>query len=361
MKYVPLNLEDNSYKIVVGSEIFSEFVETIRRLRIGQDAVIITNPIIHKLHGRKLISRLKKSGFSVKVFDVPDGEKSKSVDVAVRLLAKIATHDVKKKIFIIAFGGGVIGDLAGFVAAIYKRGIPYIQIPTTFLSQIDSSIGGKTGLDLAVGKNLVGAFYQPRLVFSDTALLSTLSQRQIKNGLAEAVKYGVICDKELFEYIARNYEQLFSCNSEVLMNVILSCSRIKAKIVMKDEKETRGIRTILNFGHTIGHAIEAAAKYNYYCHGEAIAIGMVVAADISYQLGLLKRKEALRIEKVLCDIGLPVRIEKVGLAEIIKTMGHDKKFQAGKNRFVLATKIGHVKIVEGVPLSVIKKAIKTYS
>ena len=185
---------------------------------------------------------LKKSGFTVKIFEVPEGEKSKSAKVAIPLMEKIARYDVMKEVFIVAFGGGVIGDLAGYVAATYKRGIPYVQVPTTLLAQIDSAIGGKVGIDLSLGKNLVGAFYQPKIVWSDGSVLSTLDQRQMRNGLAEAVKYGVIRDKRLFSYIAKHHQRLLNFHKRTLLDVVLKCSRIKAKVVMDDEKETkRGI------------------------------------------------------------------------------------------------------------------------
>ena len=189
---IKVNLKENAYSICMGHDILSEFPQHIKKLGLGKDAVIVSHPVIERLHGVRLTAALKKAGYSVKVFNVPEGESSKSAAYAMRLVEQIAAYDVDKKIFIIALGGGVIGDLTGFVAAIYKRGVPYIQVPTTLLAQIDSAIGGKTAIDLKYGKNLVGAFYQPKLVFSDTKVLKTLTRRQIQNGLAEAVKYGII-------------------------------------------------------------------------------------------------------------------------------------------------------------------------
>ena len=291
---------------------------------------------------------------------MPEGETSKSAAHALRLIEQIAAYDVDKKIFIIALGGGVIGDLTGFVAAIYKRGVPYIQVPTTFLAQIDSAIGGKTAIDLKYGKNLVGAFYQPKLVFSDTKVLKTLTRRQIQNGLAEAIKYGVIYDAALFLYIERNYAKVLKCDSEALTHIVFRSSKIKAEVVCEDERETKGIRTILNFGHTAGHAVEAASRYGQYQHGEAVALGMRVAVDISSAQGLLKVADALRIKQLISDVGLPQKIERVKLKVILDLMRHDKKFVAGKNRFVLALQVGKVKVVEGIAIDVITKAIKSY-
>lgn len=358
MKTVPVRLKNNSYKILIGNRILPQLGRCLKKMTIGRDAVIITNPIIRRLHEKALLSSLTKNGFSVKVFMVPDSERSKSVKVAFDLIEKIARYDEKRKVFIVAFGGGVIGDLAGYVAAIYKRGIPYIQVPTTFLAQIDSAIGGKVAIDLSIGKNLVGAFYQPKLVLSDCGLLNSLDKRQIQNGLAEAVKYGVIRDQKLFSYLEKNYRKVLALNPKAMDSVVLRCSQIKAGVVMKDEKETKGIRTILNFGHTIGHAIEAAGHFKTYQHGEAVALGMRVASEIARRLGLLKNGEVLRIDRLLSAIGLPSRIKGMTLSAILKTMSHDKKFKAKKNRFVLPARIGVVKIVEGVSQDLISGAIK---
>ncbi len=360
MSTVKVSLKNNPYNIVIGTGNLSEIGPACKSLKLGADAIIITSSVINKLHGKRVIDSLKRNGFAVKVLEVPDGEQSKSVKTAFTLLEKLAHYDVMKKVFIVALGGGVIGDLSGFVAAIYKRGIPYIQIPTTFLAQIDSAIGGKTAVDLPVGKNLVGAFYQPKLVFTDVTVLKTLSVRQIRNGLAEAVKYGVIYDQKLFNYIEKNVKTLVAGDISVLAHVVLSSSQIKTAVVLADEKETKGIRTILNFGHTIGHAIEAAGKYHLYHHGEAIALGMRVAAHISCQLKMFKVNDSLRLNNLLSKIGLPQKIREIKVADILRIMRHDKKFIAGKNRFVLATQIGKVKVVEGISLPVIEKAINAY-
>jgi 3-dehydroquinate synthase len=359
MKTINVKLKEHSYPIIVGHRILTRLGRSLRRLHLGRDAVIVTNPLIKRLHGAALTEGLRKEGYAVKSFEVPDGEQSKSAAVAFHLIEKIARYDVRKKIFIVAFGGGVIGDLAGYVAAAYKRGIPYIQVPTTLLAQIDSSIGGKVAIDLPVGKNLVGAFYQPKMVFSDTDVLATLNQRQIRNGLAEAVKYGVICDPRLFSYLESHVSHLLEANPKVFKEVVLRCSRIKARVVMADEKETKGLRTVLNFGHTAGHAIEAAGKFEQYHHGEAVALGMRVAAELSTRLDMLEHEAAERMGRLLDKIGLPSRIRGVSVPAILRHMEHDKKFEAGKNKFVLAERIGKVKVVEGVPQPLIMSAMKT--
>lgn len=360
MRIVPVKLKGRNYNIVIGRNILPRIGVFLKRLKIGQDAVIITNARIKKLHGKAIVAGLSRYGFSVKFFEVPDSEKSKSASVAFRLIEKIAEYDVKRRVFVVAFGGGVVGDLAGYVAAIYKRGIPYIQVPTTLLAQIDSAIGGKVAIDLKVGKNLVGAFYQPKIVLSDVSLLKTLSRRQIRNGLAEAVKYGVIQDKRLFSYLEKNCAKILVLNPKMIAEIVFRSSKIKAEVVRKDEKETKNIRTILNFGHTVGHAIEAAGGYDRYQHGEAVALGMRIASSIARQLGMFGEGDLKRLNDVLTRMALPEKIKGVHPGKILKLMAHDKKFKAGKNRFVLPAQIGRVKIVEGVSKELIEQAIEQY-
>lgn len=359
MRCLEVNLKEHSYKIIIGNHLLPRLGEYLKTLSLGTDAVIITNPIVQKLHGTRLVSTLRNRGFTTKVFCVPDGEKSKSAQAAFGLLNKIASYDQGKKIFIVAFGGGVVGDLTGFVASCYKRGVPYVQVPTTLLAQIDSAIGGKTAIDLPSGKNLVGTFYQPRLVVSDVGLLTTLSSRQIRNGLAEAIKYGMIGDKNFFEFLEKNYPQILSLNPKSLSYFVFKCSQMKADVVLRDEKETKGIRTILNFGHTLGHAIEAAGRYQRYRHGEAIAIGMGIAADISQKMRLLKKEDVVRLKQLISATGLPIQFKGLSVNSILKSMRHDKKFLGLRNRFVLALRIGRVKVVEGIPLKIVREAIQT--
>lgn len=354
-----VNLREHSYKIVIGRNILTTLGVELKGLNLSGEALVITHPLLKKLYGKTLEKSLAEQGFGVKFFEVPQGEASKSSKVFIGLLEKIARHSVNKNIFIVAFGGGVIGDLSGFVASVYRRGVAYVQVPTTLLAQIDSAIGGKTAIDLPVGKNLVGTFYQPKLVLSDAVLLGTLDKRQIRNGLSEAVKYGVIADRRLFDYISRNVAKLLNSDAKVLEEIVYQSSRIKAKVVEQDEKETRGLRTVLNFGHTVGHAIEAAGQFSVYQHGEAVALGMRVAAQLSVRLKLLTAKEEAILSGLLSDIGLPEKITGVKFSEILKHMMHDKKFQSGKPRFVLCTGLGSVKVVDGVLLPDIRAAIKT--
>jgi len=357
---IKVNLGSRSYEILVGRGILAEAGKLIKKLKLGSDAIIITNPVIHSLYGSILTSSLKKSGISVKIEKVADSERAKSFDQFHKLINRISSYDVKKTPFIIAFGGGVVGDLAGFVASVYKRGIPYIQIPTTLLAQVDSAIGGKVAIDLDCGKNLIGSFYQPRLVISDTSVLRSLKLRDVRCGLAEILKYGVIKDKELFALIEKNTDKLLRLDYDLIKEVIISCSKIKAGVVEKDEFDKKDERIILNFGHTIGHAIETASNYqDQYRHGEAVAIGMVAAAKIAYRQKILKSVVRLnRIESALIKLGLPIKFRKLNTDRIIKALFHDKKFVNAKPRFVLLNRIGKVSAYEGIPLKVIRTTIE---
>lgn len=358
MRTIKLNLDKRSYTIVVGYDIINSIGKFITKLNIGLDGYVITNAAIKSSYGCLLKKSLKRSNLNIKFKTVPDTEKSKSIKTLSSIISGIAKFDKKKRIFIIAFGGGVVGDLSGFIASVYKRGIPYIQIPTTLLAQVDSSIGGKTGIDLPEGKNLVGAIYQPRLVFSDVKLLKTLDQRQIRAGLAEVIKYAVIKDGLLFNYLEKNYKSILNLKPKALEYIVNCCSNIKADIVEQDEREEKGIRTILNFGHTVGHAIEAAANYKSYNHGEAVSLGMLVALDISSSLNLTNQSTVKRIERLVKAVNLPARIKGISLQRIINAHYHDKKFIGSKNRFVLIKSIGKAKIAENIPLRIIKEAIE---
>ncbi|MDP3804635.1 MAG: 3-dehydroquinate synthase [Candidatus Omnitrophota bacterium] len=362
MKTIRIRLKERSYDIVIGAGLLSKAGVLLRRLRLGRDAVVITNKALLGLYKRDLETSLHKGGFTVRFELVPDSEKAKSSEIALKLISGIAAYDKKRSVFIIAFGGGVIGDLAGFVAAIYKRGVPYVQIPTTLLAQVDSAIGGKTAIDLKIAKNLVGAFYQPRMVISDISLLETLPARQIRNGLAEVIKYGVIKDERLFNYLEKKYSDILRRDKAVLEFVVSRSSLIKARVVEADELDKTGLRAILNYGHTVGHAIESASSYSSrYNHGESVAIGMAVACDISLKLKLIGSKACERIKRLIEKAGLPTKITGLNFSKIRESLAHDKKFAGGKNRLVLPVSIGKVSLVDGVPYNIISEAIKNRS
>ena len=358
MKSIKVNLKSRSYSILIGSGILKDFAKYAACSIPYRKAFVVTNACIYKKFGKTLELSLKRWGFLVKFNLVPDTEKSKSFVTATKLVNGLALFDKEQRAFVIALGGGVIGDLSGFIAAIYKRGIPYVQIPTTLLAQVDSAIGGKTAIDLEYGKNLVGAIYQPKLVFSDTRALKSLTPRQLRSGLAEVIKYAIIKDPKLFRYLENNLEEILKLKNGCLEFIVNRCSRIKARIVSLDEKEEKGIRTILNFGHTIGHAIEAANKFSGYSHGEAISLGMLVAADISSCLKLSENKTTQRMENLIQGFGLPVEIKNTSLKEIISCHYLDKKFFANRNRFVLIKDIGKTQIADNIPLELIKKSIE---
>jgi 3-dehydroquinate synthase len=358
LKKLKVNLGKRAYEIIIGARAIEVLGKQARCLKLGSDAYVVTNQLVKTLHGAKLAAVLKKSGITCKFKLIPDTERSKSLSAAGVLLKDLAGYDRNRRVFIIALGGGVVGDLAGFVAAVYKRGVPYAQVPTTLLAQVDSAIGGKTGVDLAEGKNLAGAFYQPRLVISDIDFLRTLNQRQLRNGMAEVVKYAAIKDPRLFAYLEKSSSALLAKDCSVLEPVVARCSAIKAGIVGRDEREEKGIRTILNFGHTLGHAIEAAGDYRGYSHGEAVALGMILAVQISKRVGLLNGRVCQRIETLIHSFGLPSRIGKLSLARIIRAYYKDKKFIGKTTRMVLLSGIGKPLVKENIPLAIVKEVLK---
>ncbi len=358
IKRIDVNLESRGYQILIVHDGFEIFAKRLALIGLGNNALVITNARIRALYGTMLKTALAKNGIKAFFYNVRDSEESKSIETYVAVLKKIASIDTRKKIFLIAFGGGVVGDLCGFVAATYKRGMPYIQIPTTLLAQVDSAIGGKTAIDLPVGKNLIGAFFQPRMVYSNLEVLASLPERQIRSGLAEVVKYGMITDQRLFEYLEKNREKLLRSDKDCLAYVIASASRIKAHVVETDERETLGFRTILNFGHTVGHALETATQYRFFAHGEAISIGMACAADIACSLGFFDHQSRDRLIALLEGLRLPVRIKNVSFKPFFEAFYRDKKFHKGTIRMVLPTRIGHVLVTDDIPFSVVKNIIK---
>ncbi len=361
MKKIRLHLGKRSYDIIIGEHAIKNLGKELKKLEIGSDAYVLTNRLINNKYGCLLKQVLLKAGFSCHFKLIADSEKSKSISTAAGVIKDIASIDYKKRIFIVAFGGGVVGDLAGFVASVYKRGIPYVQIPTTLLAQVDSSIGGKTGVDLDAAKNLVGAFYQPKLVISDTAFLKSLSLRQLKAGLAEVIKYALIADKRLFVLLKNRYKDILKRDPIVMEKIIYACSLIKSDLVSSDEEEDLGKRTVLNFGHTLGHAIEAAGGFTRYNHGEAVALGMFAALDISVKLKLLSAPDAAKAGGLIKFYGLPDKLKMISARKIINAHFHDKKFKGRKNKFVLLSEIGKTKILCDIRLDIVKEGLKSIS
>ena len=358
---IRVNLKERSYDIWIGCHHLDRLGQEVRRLDLGTHPIVLTNPTILEKHGqaRKVCRALFQSGFAPEILTVPDTERSKSLGTLGRLLTRLADLDKPgRRLFLVLVGGGVVGDLGGVAAGLYKRGIPFVQVPTTVLAQVDSAIGGKTAVDLPQGKNLVGLFYQPRLVFIELEFLRSLPERQFRSGLAEAAKCGVIRDAELFRILEEIPPSVLRFSEDKLQQVIGRAVRVKVWTVERDEKEQRGIRTLLNFGHTLGHAIEAAAHYNSrYTHGEAVAIGMCAATEISRRLRLISPSSARRITHLVRHLGLPTAARGVSLSAVLKMMSHDKKWSVGRNRWVLPTGIGRAVVRVGVPERVVRAAV----
>jgi len=355
MKKVKVGLGSNSYEIHIGSGILAHSGRRLKESGFSGKLIIITNPIIKRLYGDGLRQELVGQGFKVTIMPVPDGEEQKSLETAGRLYYELSKSYAERTTPILALGGGVIGDLAGFVAATYLRGVPLIQIPTTLLAQVDSSIGGKVAVNHGQLKNKIGVFYQPRLVISDIGTLKTLPQKEVTNGLAEVIKYAVIEDNGLFTYLESNLDGIKSLDNRVLEEVVFRSARIKAGVVEKDEKDL-GLRNILNYGHTIGHAIESASDFKLG-HGQAVAIGMLAAARISNRLGIFDKNELLRLGGVIKSAGLPTEVPDLELEKIIQAIKHDKKILRGRIRFVLPKAIGSVFITDQVSLSLVQEIL----
>ena len=343
MRIVQVPLGNRSYAIKIGGGLLARLGAECAQLELGHRCAVITDSNVGKKFAKAALKSLSASGFQPVLITVPAGEKSKRIAVVEKCYDQLAAHRLERKSFIVALGGGVVGDLAGFVAATYLRGIPFVQVPTTLLAQVDSSVGGKTGVNLKAGKNLVGAFYQPQLVLCDLDALRTLPKREYVSGLAEVIKYGVIYDAVLFAQLERNLPKLLQRDAGTLAAVIARCCEIKADVVGQDETEG-GLRAILNFGHTIGHAIENSSGYGKFLHGEAIAIGQVAAARLSHKILGLPSGDAGRIEKLFVRAGLPVKfkLDSARRKKLFAAMQLDKKVSGGEVKFVLAKRIGKV-------------------
>ena len=360
---VPVALADRSYDIMIGDGLIDRAGHEIAKVLPGARAAIVTDENVAALHLPRLLASLEASGIEATPIIIPAGEKSKSYAEFARVCDAVIAARLERRDVIIGFGGGVVGDLAGFVAASVRRGMKFIQMPTSLLAQVDSSVGGKTGINSLLGKNLVGAFWQPQLVLADTGLLGTLSAREFRAGYAEVVKYGLIDQPEFFDWLEKNREAVFAGGALRAEAIATSC-RAKAKVVARDEQEI-GDRALLNLGHTFGHAIEAAAGYDgdVVVHGEGVAIGMVMAHRFSVMLGLAPESDAIRVETHLRDAGLPLRIAELGghnlpggqaLAAMapdtmLEFMAQDKKVERGALTFILSRGIGQSFVAKGVP------------
>ncbi len=358
MRIVKVPLGKRSYDIQIGTGLLARVGAQCARLGLGSRCAIISDTNVAPRYGNTTLKALARAGFAAELITLPAGETAKSLKSVAACYNQLAKLRLERKSFIVALGGGVVGDLAGFVAATYLRGLPFVQVPTTLLAQVDSSVGGKVGLNLKAGKNLVGAFHQPRLVLCDLRTLTSLPLREYCAGLAEVIKYGIIYDAALFRRLERDLPRLLRRDPACLAAVVARCCEIKAEVVRQDETEG-GLRAILNFGHTIGHALEAISAYGKYLHGEAIAIGQVAAAQLSARLLGLAPGDVERIERLFRRAGLPtqVKLSAPQRRKLLAAMKLDKKVSGGEVKFVLARRIGAVAFGQRVPTSLIEPAL----
>jgi 3-dehydroquinate synthase len=360
VRTVSVQLGNRSYAIKIAPGLLEQLGAECARLKLGDRCAIITDANVGKRFAKKVFNSLAGAGFSPVLIVVPAGETAKNLKSVQSCYDQLAAHRLERKSFIVALGGGVVGDLAGFVAATYLRGIDFVQVPTTLLAQVDSSVGGKTGVNLRAGKNLVGVFYQPKLVLCDLDTLKTLPEREFVSGLAEVVKYGIIFDAKLFAQLERDLPEILKRDLETLSEIIARCCEIKAEVVSQDETEN-GLRAILNFGHTIGHAIENSSGYGKFLHGEAISIGQVAAAKISQSILGLPERDVERIENLFARAGLPtqIKLNPTLHKKLFAAMMLDKKVSGGEIKFVLAEKIGKVVWGQNVSTASIEAVLAT--
>lgn len=356
MKSLKVELGDRSYNILIGSGLLERAADLLYETVPSTKYVVITNPTVGRLYGDSLKETLANRGLNVSILTVADGEAYKSLDTAGRLYTELTECFAERSTPILALGGGVIGDLAGFVASTYMRGVPFVQIPTTLLAQVDSSIGGKVAVDHGKLKNKIGTFYQPRLVISDTATLKTLPEKEFANGMSEVIKSAVIRDGTFFTFTKQKLDKIKKLDEEVIEEMVFRAASIKARIVTQDERDT-GLRNILNFGHTIGHAIETVSNLEI-THGQAVAIGMIAEAGISRSMGTFGEGELKDLEKLLSAYGLPTRMPEIDKKRVLQAMQHDKKTAGGKIRFALPRNIGDVYITGEVDTATVKEAIE---
>lgn len=339
MSVLNVNLAENSYDIVIERGALGSLGQRCLAVGLKGLAAVISNPTVSALYGNAVLESLEAAGFTVAQIEMPDGEDFKNSTTLNSIYDDLLAAGVDRSSFVVALGGGVVGDVAGYAAATWMRGVPFVQVPTTLLAQVDSSVGGKTGIDHPKGKNLIGAFYQPRLVLIDVNTLATLDKRQFRAGLAEVIKYGAVIDRAFFDYIEANIAAILAMDPDVLVNVILRCCQIKAQVVELDEKES-GLRAILNYGHTLGHAFEALSGYSGLVHGEAVAIGMVLASRISAVNGLCTLDDVERICALIAGCGLPVEIPQYDRQRLLDAVAADKKSKSGNITFICNSGIG---------------------
>ncbi|MEQ1661868.1 MAG: 3-dehydroquinate synthase [Thiobacillus sp.] len=355
MQTLTVDLGDRSYPIHIGAGLLCQADLLLPHLAQKRVA-IVTNTTVAPLYLAQLTATLQVAGVSITPIVLPDGEAYKNWETLNLIFDALLTDRAERKTTLIALGGGVIGDMTGFAAASYQRGVPFIQIPTTLLSQVDSSVGGKTGINHPLGKNMIGAFYQPRVVLADTDTLKTLPARELSAGLAEIIKYGLIWDVEFLGWLEANMDKLCALDAAAITYAIHRSCEIKAQVVSQDEREG-GIRAILNLGHTFGHAIETGMGYGKWLHGEAVGAGMVMAADASRRMGWISEADVARTRRLIRAAGLPDVAPDLGANRYLEFMGHDKKVEGGKMRFVLLKKLGEAVMTGDVPEATLRDTL----
>lgn len=341
---VSVNLGRQSYAIVVERGALATVGDRLRQLRVGARAALVSSPVIFRLYGKQVVDSVEAAGFAVSRVEVPDGEAAKTLAVAERTWDALLAAGLDRTSTVLALGGGAVGDLAGFAAATYMRGVNFVQVPTTVLAQVDASIGGKTAIDHPHAKNLIGAFHQPRLVVIDPATVETLSEREFRSGLAEIVKHGIVLEAAYFEALERSVDRIRSRDASTLEDIIGGSCRLKASVVERDEREA-DLRAVLNYGHTLGHALEASTGYGRWTHGEAVALGIAAEARLARRLGLADAEAVARQERLLSALGLPTRAPAIDLDGVMAAIARDKKSRDGRVPFVLAPRIGSFQVV----------------
>jgi len=359
MEKIRVELAERSYDIAIGSNVLEGVGDNLKSFGLSPKIALVSNPTVFSLYGERASVSVKKAGFDLLTVIIPDGEEYKDLLWVQHIYNELLKAKLDRLSALIALGGGVIGDITGFAASTYMRGISYIQMPTTLLAQVDSSVGGKTGVNHKLGKNMIGTFWQPRLVWIDVETLGTLPKRELLAGLAEVIKYGVIHDKELFDLLEVNRDKILNLDRDALTNIIKRSCEIKAEVVSKDERES-GLRAILNYGHTIGHAIETVTEYKRFLHGEAVAIGMYLEARLSQMLNFIKGDQVFKIKNLIDSYGLPSEMPAdIDINSILLSIQLDKKVVAGELKFILPEKIGSVRIHKGITEKFIKELLQS--
>jgi 3-dehydroquinate synthase len=359
MQKIRVELGERSYNILIDSNILGGLGEVLERFAFSRRIAIVSNPTVFGLYGSLASHSLGAAGFEPVEIIVPDGEEYKNMESVGKIYGELLKTRLDRKSALVALGGGVVGDIAGFAASTYMRGIDFVQVPTTLLAQVDSSVGGKTGVNHALGKNMIGTFWQPRLVWIDIGTLVTLPRREFLAGLAEVIKYGVIWDADLFDFLATNREEILGLDGPSLTHIIGRSCQIKSEVVSRDERES-GLRAVLNYGHTIGHAVETVTGYKSFLHGEAVAIGMYLEARLSAMLGIIGDEEVQKIRNLTEAYGLPCGLPAgTDLNVFFSAMQLDKKTVSGEMTFILPERIGSVTMRKGISPGEVRKALES--